>query len=54
MINIKTDQSNKIKELTAKFEATSEIAVKSSNKAKLLEETVRKISSAIGQLKDRY
>ena len=36
MINIKAEQSNKIKELTGKFEATSKIAVNSSNKVKLL------------------
>ena len=53
MTNIKTEQSNKIKELTWKFEATSNIAVNSSNKVMLLEETVRKLSSAIEQLKKK-
>ena len=32
IINIKTEQRNKIKELTGKFEATSKIAVNASNK----------------------
>ena len=53
MINTKAKQSNKIKELTRKFEATSKIAVNSSNKVKVLEETVCKLSSAIGQLKKK-
>ena len=40
MGNIRTKQSNKIKELMGKIEARSKIAVNASNKVKLLEETV--------------
>ena len=53
MGNIKTEQSNKIKKLTGKVEATSKIAVNISNKVKLLEETVRKLSSIVGNLKKK-
>ena len=53
MGNIKTEHSNKIKELMGKVEATSKIAVNISNKVKLLEETVRKLSSLVGNLKKK-
>jgi len=39
--------------LTGKIEASSKIAVNASNKVKLLEETVRKLSSIVGNLKKK-
>jgi len=53
MGNIKTEHSNKIKELTGKVEATSKTALNVSNKFKLLEETVRKLSSLVGNRKKK-
>jgi len=53
MGNLKIEQNNKIKELTGKFEAMSKIAIKASNKVKLLDEAVQKLSSQIGQLKKK-
>ena len=51
MNSIKLEQSNKIRELNGKFESTSKIAVNASNKAKAVEETVKKMQSIVGNLK---
>ena len=53
MASLKLEQNNKVKELTGKIESSSKIAVNASNKVKLLEETVRKLSSIVGNLKKK-
>ena len=53
MNSIKLEQSTKIRELNGKFESTSKIAVNASNKAKAVEETVKKMQSIVGNLKKK-
>ena len=53
MNNIKLEQNGKIKGLTDKFESTSKIAVNASNKAKTVEETLKKIQAQVGNLKKK-
>ena len=53
MASIKLEQNNKIKDLTGEIEAGSKIAINASNNVKLLEETVRKLSSVVGNLKKK-
>jgi len=50
---IKLKQSNKIRELTGKFESTSKIAVNASNKAKTVEETLKKVQAQVANLKKK-
>jgi len=50
MASIKLEQSNKIRDLNGKFESTSKIAENASNKAKAVEETLKKIQSLVGNL----
>jgi len=51
--NIKLEQNGKIKDLNNKFESTSKIAVNASNKAKTVEETLKKIQTQVGNLKKK-
>ena len=50
---IKLEQSIKIRELNRKFEFTSKIAINASNKAKAVEETVKKMQSLVRNLKKK-